>query len=708
MLALTLIPCAAFADTVVVPNQLAAADEVFGAGPLGAANYRSQRLYGPGHFPEGIALVITELRFRPDHVHGRAFTSTLENVQFNLSTSARDPNGVPSSTYANNIGADDTVVFSGALTLSSQFTGPANGPKAFDIIIPLTTPFLYNPAAGSLLVDIRNYSGGANVSPLSGSSSSGDAASRVGASNIDSPTGGADHGVEAMQIVYTPTNAPPVPPTPVLLTRGPYLQLGTTSNILVRWRTSRNTNSVVRFGLAADALDWAVTNTPPATEHIITLTNLAPDTKYFYTVGGADTNLAGGTNHHFITAPNGAKPTRVWVIGDAGTASHQDSFNVIRDPFGMRDAYHAHASNRYTDVFLMLGDNAYGVGTDEEYSTNMFGTFPAMLRQSVAWSAIGNHDAVNTATYQNIFSLPQNGEAGGVPSGSELYYSFNRGNIHFVCLDSEVSANTPGSPMMTWLEQDLENNTNDWLIAFWHSPPYTYGSHDSDSPGDSGGKLVQMRQNVVPMLEAYGVDLVLCGHSHVYERSFLLDGHYGYAASLQPSMLKDGGSGREGGSGPYVKPGAGPNPNQGAVYVVCGSSGWATPAYTPGRYLNHPAMFIGLKQVGSLVLDVNGRRLDGKFLRNNGSIDDTFTILKGRAPEALSLATFRTTGGTVTAQLKTLPGHTYRIERTPSLGTPDWQPLGGNIIATGATTQWTGTAPGGPENYYRAVLVATP
>ena len=689
------------AATLVAPNDLETSDSAFGAGTLAAANYRSQQVYGAQHFPPDIALVITELRFRPDYSYGSAFNTTIGNIQIRLSTTQSSPDGL-SPIYASNVGPDETVVFNGSLNMSSQFTGPANGPKAFDMVIPLTTPFLYNPAAGHLLLEIRNTSG-SGASPMSGRAVPGDGASRVGGT-LGSGTGGADSGVDALQIVYTPTNQPPVPPQPTLLTRGPYLQKSTVSNIVVRWRTSLATNSVAQFGLSPAALNWAVTNSTRTNRHSVTLTNLAPDTKYYYAVGAGETNLAGGPDCFFITPPATQRPTRIWVIGDFGTAS-QPFFGIVNDPEGMRDSYYTYTSNRYTDVWLLLGDNAYNSGTDEEYQTNLFGVFPDMLRQTAAWSTIGNHDASTPTAYHEIFDLPTGGEAGGVASGSELYYSFNHGNIHFVCLDSELSANTAGSAMLTWLEADLAANTNDWLIAFWHSPPYTFSSHDSDNPFDTGGHLVQMRQNVVPILEGYGVDLVLCGHSHAYERSYLIDGHYGYSSSFVPTMALDSGSGREGDSGAYRKAGTGPVEHQGAVYAVCGSSGWVTgPIVSLEEYLHHPTTFLGLEKVGSMVLDVSSNRLDAKFVSHTGDIDDELTILKGAAAEPLRIKTFKLAGGSVSMQFKTQAGARYLVERATHLGPSDWAPAGAEIIATGATTKWSGPAPTGPA-FYRVTKV---
>ena len=409
------------------------------------------------------------------------------------------------------------------------------------------------------------------------------------------------------------------------------------------------------------------------------------------------TNLISATNGWFFTAPTGNKPVRIWALGDSGTAT-QPGYAVQQA--GVRDAYHAFTGGRYTDVWLMLGDNAYLSGTDQQYQEAVFNIYPVSLRTTPLWPTIGNHDvsALGPVPYTDIFTLPMNGEAGGVPSGTEKYYSFDYANVHFVCLDSETSDYSLPGAMLTWLEQDLAANTKDWTIAFWHRPPYSFSTHNSDAEGP----MILMRENAVPILENHGVDLVLCGHSHSYERSYLIDGHHGYASTFAPSMVKDSGSGRTNETGAYRKSSAGPAPHEGAVYVVCGSSGWVTPdTYIP-QYL-HPAMFIKWKQLGSMVIDVNSNRLDAAFLRETGRVDDYFTILKGVAPEPTRLATFRVQNGTIRAQFKTEAGRTYRMQRTPRLENPDWQDVSGDLLATGATTSWTNAIPPGePRSFYRA------
>jgi hypothetical protein len=389
------------------------------------------------------------------------------------------------------------------------------------------------------------------------------------------------------------------------------------------------------------------------TEHSITLDGLAPGTRYFYAVGTDTEILAGGDSlHYFETAPSLGQDdaVRIWVLGDSGTGD----WNAQR----VRDGYDAFTGTRYTDLWLMLGDNAYESGTDAEYQLAVFDTYPATLRTSALWPTIGNHDALSassstqTGPYFDIFSLPASGEAGGLASGTEAYYSYNFANIHFVVLDAETMAWENPNRMLAWLEADLASTTQDWIIAYWHRPPYSKGRYDSDVEASS----IRMRTWFVPVLEAHGVDLVLSGHCHSYERSFLLDGHYGASTTLTPAMIKDGGDGRPTGDGAYVKE---YGPHGGTVYVVLGSSG----RLQVGP-LNHPVMVATQATYGSVVLDVDGNRLDGRFLDRSGATLDSYTIIKtGLPPDptATPTPTFTSTAtstSTATPTRTITPTHT--------------------------------------------------
>lgn len=429
-------------------------------------------------------------------------------------------------------------------------------------------------------------------------------------------------------------------PAAQVVTRGPYLQQGDTTSMMLKWRTDSATNTVVRFGTSPDGLTQTASNNQDTTEHSLRIEGLAPNTRYYYSIGNSNKTLAGGDDYYFETSPlrGPAHATRLWVIGDAGTANANQA--------AVYNAYRDFAGSTYTDLWLMLGDNAYNDGTDAQYQAAVFDMYPELLRQTPVWSTLGNHDGYSadsetqSGPYYDIFSFPTQAEVGGIASGTEAYYSFDYANIHFVVLDSYESNRSTTGAMMSWLKDDLQNMSADWLIALWHHPPYTKGSHNSDIEI----ALIQMRQNFLPVLESYGVDLVLNGHSHSYERSKFINGHYGNSGTFSSDLEIDGGSGHADGSGAYEKNGL--EANSGTVYAVAGASGKIS-----GGRLDHPAMFISLNELGSMVIDINGETLDAKYLNNNGQITDYFTIRKTTTPPALPQAPSNLEAGTVSSQI---------------------------------------------------------
>jgi hypothetical protein len=431
------------------------------------------------------------------------------------------------------------------------------------------------------------------------------------------------------------------------IARGPYLQLPKPDSITVKWRTDQPTDSVVTYGTVLGNYPFTASSVSQTTEHELEIGGLQPDTQYFYTVGTSLGSLAGGDDSYtFLTPPASGvdKPTRIWVTGDAGTADA----NAI----AVRDAYQGFTGTRPTDLWLTLGDIAYTHGTDQQYQAALFDTYPQLLRRIPVWPTYGNHDGLSAdaatefGPYFDIFRLPKFAEVGGIQSETEAYYSFDYGIMHFISLDSFESDRTSSGDMIPWLTADLMANNKQWTIAFWHHPPYSKGSHDSDAELP----LIEMRQNASALLESFGVDLVLTGHSHSYERSFLLNGHYGDSSTLTPAMILDPGSGREDDTGAYIKPGMAGTQYDGAVYAVAGSSGKTTNAP-----LNHPAMYISLLSLGSLVLDVAGNRLEAKFLDDTGAVLDYFTLIKGNDSFAPLIVSARAESDTLVSVLYAEP-----------------------------------------------------
>ncbi len=412
--------------------------------------------------------------------------------------------------------------------------------------------------------------------------------------------------------------------------RGPYLQTATPNSIVVKWRTDVAMDSRVEYGLGYDSLTMSLSQGSMTTEHEVEITGLQPDTRYYYNIGTTTQVLAGDESHTFLTfpLPNTDRPVRLWVEGDSGKYAWTQNL--------VRDAYKIYTRPRPADVWLMLGDNAYTWGTDEEHQELLFDIYPEVLRQMALWPVIGNHELNDgvMGAYPDIFSLPTAGEAGGLASGTENYYSFDYGNIHFVALNSMEPDLTADGEMMTWLANDLAVNDKYWLIAYWHHLPFAEGGL---------GELLSaaMRLNALPLLESYGVDLVLTGHYHNYRRSKLVNGYYAYYPDSTPnSIILDGGDGQENGDGAYTKAGVGGTPSEGTIYVLNGSSSHTAASLPVGPMSVAKFGYIAMNVLGSVVIDVAGNRLDFIFLDDAAVVRDKFTLLKGpdTFPPALVIA----------------------------------------------------------------------
>nr|WP_293836178.1 metallophosphoesterase [uncultured Arsenicibacter sp.] len=410
------------------------------------------------------------------------------------------------------------------------------------------------------------------------------------------------------------------------LTRIPYLQVVTPTGITVRWRTDKAVTGQVWYGTNPDQMTAIASETQPTTEHIVSLTGLQPASTYFYAVGQPETKIAYGADYTFKTAlPAGdRRPFRIWALGDFGCGTDNQ--------YATYDQYKKVAAQNPANLWLWLGDNAYSAGYDEQFQQFVFNAYTKTLPNLPFWPVPGNHDYGNNADvrdlpYFNLFNFPQKGEAGGLASGSKQYYSFDYGNVHFVALDSygyEAGlwrlADTTGTQVQ-WLKRDLAATKQPWKVVFFHHPPYSKGSHNSDTDPE----LIVIRENLTGILERYGVDLVLSGHSHLYERSYRLRGLKGPSTSFTKSTdLAEQTNGRYDGtpnSCPMLAKG------EGTVYIVAGSGGQMDQAVAADY--PHVAMAYSNTTVGgSVLIDMNDNRMDVKWLTSTGQIGDQFTILK--------------------------------------------------------------------------------
>lgn len=400
--------------------------------------------------------------------------------------------------------------------------------------------------------------------------------------------------------------------------RGPYLQNVTPSAITVRWQTEQPVVGELRYGPAPEGLTALVREPRATTVHQLRIEGLSAATRYWYAVGSDGQTSQGGGDYTFVTAPpaGSTAPLRFWVQGDPGYFN--DGARAVRAAMGRWVAAHPREARPPFDLWLTTGDNAYSSGRNRDYQQALFDAYPKLLRTIPYIPVYGNHDARRLVFYR-LFTFPEQGEAGGEPSGTPHYFSFDYGNVHLVVLDSEDTDRGADGAMLAWLRRDLAATAQRWRIVLFHHPPYSRATHDSDSLSDSFGRLIEMRERFLPLLEAQGVDLVLSGHSHIYERSHLLRCHYGKGDTFKPSMVVQPGDGDH---VPYRKPLAA-TPRSGTVYAVVGSTSKvdSTPRH-------HPALQRVLQELGALMIDVNGDRLDASFINSAGQVSDHFAMVK--------------------------------------------------------------------------------
>ncbi len=213
-----------------------------------------------------------------------------------------------------------------------------------------------------------------------------------------------------------------------------------------------------------------------------------------------------------LTLPLKDGSVRFAVIGDTGTGSKQQH-DIARLMVQYHEAFPF-------EFVLMLGDNMYGGEKPRDFETKFSDVYTQLLSNKVKFYAtLGNHDMPLQTNYEP-FNM----------NGKE-YYRFKKGSVAFYSLNS----NYMDAKQVKWLQDELAKDTSEWKVAFCHHPPYSSaGKHGSDKP---------LREVVEPIFVRYGVNVVLTGHDHVYERIKPQKGIYyfvsGAGGKLRSGDLRD-------------------------------------------------------------------------------------------------------------------------------------------------------------------------
>ena len=167
------------------------------------------------------------------------------------------------------------------------------------------------------------------------------------------------------------------------------------------------------------------------------------------------------------------------------------------------------------EFVLMMGDNMYGGESPKDFEEKFSDVYKPLLDGKVKfYASLGNHDLSLQANYEN-FNM----------NGKE-YYRFKKGNVAFYALNSTYV----DQKQVKWLQEQLAADTSEWKVCFFHHSPYSSAkSHGSDD---------ELRKVLEPIFVQYGVNMVITGHDHVYERIKPQQGIYYFVSGAGGKLRK--------------------------------------------------------------------------------------------------------------------------------------------------------------------------
>lgn len=239
--------------------------------------------------------------------------------------------------------------------------------------------------------------------------------------------------------------------------------------------------------------------------HTVTLTNLEPDSTYYYRVGDAERGWWSETGK--LTTADGSKNT---------------TFFHMTDPQSQSEAQYERAWAKITetafdlypeaDFIINTGDHVDSADNTKQWQW-MFDTASAELMSTYMMPTAGNHETHGEFALYNNFALPYAPEDQDFATGT--YYSFDYNNVHVAVLNTndldENEALT--AKQLEWLQKDMENSKAQWKFVALHKAPYSHGSHYKDDD------VCQIREQLQSLMPALGIDMVFQGHDHVYMRT---------------------------------------------------------------------------------------------------------------------------------------------------------------------------------------------
>ena len=234
-----------------------------------------------------------------------------------------------------------------------------------------------------------------------------------------------------------------------------------------------------------------------------TLTNLEENTKYVYRLVNNDTV---SKTYEFTTEDFDGSYNFI-LAGDPQIGA---SGNATNDTEGWKKTLQDSINKFDPDFILSAGDQVNTASNESQYSGYLASEYLTNTPQA---NVVGNHDSSSNA-YSQHFNLPNVSDKGATTAGSDYWYVYN--NTLFMNINSN---NMSTAEHKAFMEEAIAANPDArWKVVSFHHSVYSVANHAVE------GDILQRREELTPVFDELGIDVVLMGHDHVYVRSNIMKG----------------------------------------------------------------------------------------------------------------------------------------------------------------------------------------
>ncbi len=361
--------------------------------------------------------------------------------------------------------------------------------------------------------------------------------------------------------------------------KGPYLvPTGNNTEMTVHWQLYETAACTIEWGTDGTNYPSSATivedgNSINKHQYAYTVTDLTPGTKYYYNVT-VNTKYLSQTSFRgsfFTSAPTDATTLSFMAYGDSrsGAGTHDTIAGAIINTYTTDPSFQT--------FMLATGDLVLAneeIMWDLDFFNNSNPNVLEMLENIPVISCMGNHEtyAGSNDLFTKYFPFPY---------VDAHYWSFDYGPAHFVIVDQYAGPEQDGNltdDQLIWIESDLSSTSKPWKFICLHEPGYSAGGGHANS--------TDVQDNLQPLCEAYGVDIVFAGHNHYYARAEI----------------------------------------NGVQHITTGGGGASS--YVPETPAENPDIIVSKMASHFCKIEIDGLSLDFTAVEPDGSVIDDFSLTK--------------------------------------------------------------------------------